>query len=97
MPAYISLVNFTAQGVHTVKDTVKRSKALEQAVKSAVGRVIGIWWTLGQYDVVTITEAPNDEVVMQVLLATGMQGNVRTATLRAFSADEMEKIIQKLP
>ncbi len=97
MPAYITLYKFTDQGIRTVKDTVKRVKAVKEAA-SAVGiRVIGVWWTLGQYDLVAISEAPDDETGTRFLLAVGMQGNVRTETMRAFSEEEMERIVQGLP
>ncbi len=97
MPAYISLINFTDQGLKAAKDTVNRARALEKAIESAGGRKIGIWWTLGQYDMVAITEGPDDETATRLLLATGMQGNVRTMTMRAFSEEEMERIVQGLP
>jgi len=97
MPAYISLCNFTDQGVRGVKDTVKRLRAIEQAMESAGGRKIGAWWTLGQYDLVVISEGPDDETITRILLASGMQGNVRTMTLRAFSEEEMERIVGGLP
>jgi len=97
MPAFITLSNFTDQGIRTVKDTVNRARAARQAIEAAGGRVIGIWWTLGQYDSFIIAEGPDDETVMRTLLAAGMQGNVRTTTLRAFSEEEMERIVQGLP
>jgi uncharacterized protein with GYD domain len=97
MPAYITLINWTDQGIRNVKDTVNRARAVEQAIQSAGGRKIGIWWTLGPYDAVFISEAPDDETATRVLLAAGMQGNVRTMTLRAFSEEEMERIVQGLP
>jgi uncharacterized protein with GYD domain len=97
MPAYITLANFTDQGIRNVKDTVNRLRALEQAIQDAGGRKIGAWWTLGQYDVVVIAEYPDDETATRMLLATGMQGNVRTTTMRCFSEEEMERIVQGLP
>jgi uncharacterized protein with GYD domain len=97
MPAYMILAKFTDQGVHNAKDTVNRAKAIRQAIEKAGGQHIGVWWALGAYDVVTIAEVPNDEVAMQLLLTTGMQGNVRTETLRIFSEEEMGRIVQKLP
>ena len=97
MPAYTILYKFTDQGIRDVKDTVKRVRALKAAA-SAVGiHVIGVWWTLGQYDLLAIAEAPDDETGARFLLATGMQGNVRTETMHAFSEDEMERIVQGLP
>ncbi len=97
MPAYISLMSFTEQGIHNVKETVKRVRAAKESAKAAGGRVIGVWWTLGQYDMIVIAEGPDDEAATRQVLAIGMQGNVRTMTMRAFSEDEMEKIVQGLP
>jgi uncharacterized protein with GYD domain len=97
MSAYIALVNFTEQGVKNVKETVTRARAAKQAAQTAGGRFIGVWWTLGPYDLVAVIEAPDDETATRLLLATAMQGNVRTLTMRAFSEDEMERIVQGLP
>jgi uncharacterized protein with GYD domain len=97
MAAYLTLIKFTDQGVRNVKDTVNRGKAAQQALAAAGGRFIGIWWALGRYDVAAIVEAPNEETVMRFLLATGMQGNIRTETLQIFSEEEMERIVQGLP
>lgn len=96
MPAYVTLFNWTEQGVKNVKDTAKRAKAVQQAWEAAGGRVIGIWWTFGQYDGVLIHETPNDETTNRLLLAVGMQGNVRTQTMRAFGEEDIEGILQGL-
>jgi len=96
MPAYISLSNWTGQGLSNVKDTVKRARQIEQALEAAGGRKIGIWWTMGQYDAVLIFEAPDDETAARLLISNAMQGFVHSATLRAFSEEEMEGIIGKL-
>lgn len=97
MSAYIILANFTDQGIKNVKDTVNRFRAASQAAQAAGSRFIGVWWTLGPYDIVAIVEAPDDATATRLLLATAMQGNIRSLTLRAFSEDEMENIVQGLP
>ena len=97
MPAFVILNKFTEQGVRGVKDTVKRGQAIRQAIEAAGGRLIGIWWTQGQYDTVSIVEVPDEETGMTLLLSTGMQGNLRTETLRAFNEEEMARIVQRLP
>ncbi|MGH2543860.1 MAG: GYD domain-containing protein [Ardenticatenaceae bacterium] len=97
MPAYITLVNFTEQGVRNVKGTVDRARAAAQSSQEAGGRIIGTWWTLGPYDAVIISEGPDDESAARLLLAAGIQGYVRTMTMRAFSEEEMERIVQGLP
>ncbi|MGH2538694.1 MAG: GYD domain-containing protein [Candidatus Promineifilaceae bacterium] len=94
MPAYVVLTQLTDQGVRAVKDTVKRAQAAREKVEAAGGRVIGIWWLLGKYDSVLILEVPDQETLMRVLLAAGMEGNVRTQTLQAFSEAEMAEILQ---
>ena len=56
-----------------------------------------MYWTLGQYDQVCVFEAPDDETAASVLLSADMLGNIRTQTLRAFTSDEMEKILANIP
>ncbi len=96
MPAYLTLFNFTDQGVRTAKDTAKRAKAVTEAWEKAGGRIIGFWWTLGQYDGFVVHETPDEETATRLLLSVGILGNVRTTTMRAFSEEEMARIIQKL-
>jgi uncharacterized protein with GYD domain len=96
MPAFVVLTNFTDQGIREVKDTVKRAQTVREKVEAAGGRVIGIWWLLGKYDSMLIFEMPDHDSAVRVLLATGMQGNVHTETLQAFSEDEMAGIVQGL-
>ena len=93
MPAYISLFNFTEQGIKTVKDTVTRAQMVKKQAEAVGGRVIGIWWLMGQYDGVLIFEAPDEDTATRSVLANGMQGNNRTVTMRAFSEDEMTRIV----
>ena len=97
MPAYVSLFNFTEQGIRNIKESPNRAKAAAESAKGMGGRFIGIWWLLGQYDGIVIIEAPDDETATRLLIATGMQGNVRTTTMRAYSEEEMARIVQNLP
>jgi uncharacterized protein with GYD domain len=96
MPAYITLFNWTEQGLKNAKDVSKRAKEARQAWEAAGGRFIGIWWTLGEYDGVAITEAPDDETATRLLLKMGMQGNIRTKTLRAFGEEEIDQVLSGL-
>ena len=97
MPAYITLVNFTDQGIRNVRATTKRAKAFQSMADKAGAKVKEIYWTMGRHDVVVILEAPDDETVTRALLSLGSLGNVRTETLRAFSAKEMDGILKGLP
>jgi uncharacterized protein with GYD domain len=97
MPTYVTLVNWTDQGIRNVKDAPKRVEAFEGAVRSAGGKVKDFSLVMGAHDLVVVTEAPSDEVVARLTLATGMLGNVRTTTMRAFNRDEMVSIVKSLP
>lgn len=96
MPTYVTLVKWTEQGIRGVKDAPKRVEAFEAAVKANGGALKDFYLVLGEYDLVAVTEAPNDETVAKLALATGMQGNVRTTTMRAFNRSEFVKIIASL-
>jgi uncharacterized protein with GYD domain len=96
MTAYISLINFTEQGIKTVKETVNLAQAFEKVLDRMGARKIGVWWTVGQYDLVLIMEAPDDQTAARALLKLGMAGNVRTLSMRAFSEDEMQAIVSGL-
>ena len=95
MPTYITLVNFTDQGIRTIRDAPQRWDDAHAAIKAAGGS-LQLFLTIGQYDAVAITEFPNDEVATTAVLALGSQGNIRTTTLKAFTEQEARKIIQGL-
>jgi len=95
MPTYVTLINWTEQGARNFKDTVDRYEAAQEAMSKAGVSFKDIYWTVGPYDIVGVVEAPDDETATAALLATAGQGNIRTTTLRAFSASEMRSVIGK--
>ena len=97
MATSITLARWTEQGIRNARDTVDRLEQARQAIERAGGRLTGFYWTQGEYDLVAITEFPDDETATAFVLATATLGNVRTQTLRAFGAEEMRRILQKLP
>lgn len=97
MPTYISLINYTDQGIRNIKDSPKRLDAAKKLLKGLGGELKAFYLTLGLYDIITVAEAPNDEVVTRFVLTLASAGNVRTATLKAFSEAEYRKIIAGLP
>jgi uncharacterized protein with GYD domain len=97
MPVYVVLVNWTDQGIRNVKDSPKRSDAFIESAGKMGCRVREILYTTGAYDLVTVIEAPDDETASRLTLSVGMRGNVRSVTMRAFTKDEMAKIIAGLP
>ena len=95
MPHYISLVNWTEQGIKNVKESPKRVDAFN-SMASRMGAKVDLFFTMGEYDLVAVTDAPNDETAMQLLLELGRIGNVRTTTLKAWTTAEATKVIAKL-
>jgi uncharacterized protein with GYD domain len=97
MPTYISLVQFTQQGVEKIKDSPASLDRAKEAIKMAGGEMKAYYLTMGQYDAVVIAEAPSDEVYTSMLLATARTGAIRTETLRAFTEEEYRKIVAGIP
>ena len=96
MVTYVVLGSFTDQGVRNVKDSPKRADAFKEMAKTFGVTVKEIVWTQRRYDVVTVLEAPDEAAAMSLSLSLSALGNVRTETLRAFSAADMTKIVGKM-
>lgn len=97
MATYITMLNFTQQGVENIKDAPDRLAAASQAFEAMGAEMKQFFLTMGRYDAVVIIEAPDAETVAKLALTIGSQGNVQTETLRAFSQDEFLDIVSGLP
>jgi uncharacterized protein with GYD domain len=97
MMTYIALGTFTDQGLRTVKDTTKRADLVRESAGKFGVKMREIYWTQGQYDLVTLLEAQDETAVSAFGLAVAAAGNVRFQTLRALTRDEMNAVLQKLP
>jgi uncharacterized protein with GYD domain len=95
IPTYVSLLNWTDQGIKNYKISPSRAAEVTKQVESSGGRVRELLWTVGKYDLVAVMEFPDDETATAVFLQVGSVGNVRSNTMRAFNADEMTAIIGK--
>jgi uncharacterized protein with GYD domain len=96
MVTYVVLAKFTDQGIRNAKESPKRADAFKKMAKTFGVTVKDIFWTQGRYDIVTVVEAPDESCVMSLNLSLGALGNVRTETMRAFSAAEMTTIVGKM-
>ena len=97
MPAYITLLSWTGQGVRNVRETTKRFQEGTSVFEQMGVNILSFHWTSGRYDAVAVSEAPDDETASAAALAIASDGNVRTETLRAYSLEDMERIIGKMP
>jgi uncharacterized protein with GYD domain len=96
VPHYISLMRWTTQGRAGLPAWRDRVEEGERAIEEAGGTLVGVWVTLGQYDVVEVFEAPDDAVALEIATKLQQYGGQRTETLRAFTREEAEAIVKKL-
>lgn len=96
MVTFISLCTFTDQGIRSIKDSVGRADAVMNAATKFGCKMTQLYWTQGQYDLVSVIEAPDDASATAFGLAIATAGNVRMQTMRAFNKAEMAGIIAKM-
>ncbi|MDM8347286.1 GYD domain-containing protein [Pseudomonas sp. sp1636] len=96
MATFISLVNFTDQGIRAVQDSPDRFQAFKALGEKAGVTVKAVYWTVGNYDLVLVVEG-DEAAATALLLKVGSLGNTRTQTLRGFSEQEIRKIIGSMP
>jgi len=96
MPHYVTLMRWTSQGIAGLPAWRERVEEGQRVIEAAGGNLVGVYVTLGRYDVVEIFEAPDDEVAVEILLKLQRFGAEHTETLRAFTRDEAEEIIRRL-
>jgi uncharacterized protein with GYD domain len=96
MTTFILLGTFTDQGIRNIKDTTKRAEAVRAMGKKAGVTVEQLYWTLGQYDVAAILDAPDEEAATSLALSIGALGNVHTQLLRAFNEEEIGSILGRM-
>jgi len=95
MATFITAIHFTGEGIKEIGDTTKRATQIKSSGKKMGVKVTDIYWTLGNPDGYLIYDAPDDETAAGFLVFLGSQGKVKTSTVRAFTASEMEKILDK--
>lgn len=97
MVTYIALMTFTDQGMRGIKDTTRRAEAAAKMAKEFGAEIQSIHWVQGAYDLVLTLRGQDETSAAALSLAIASQGNVKIQTLRAFSAEEMNAVLAKLP
>jgi len=95
MATYVSLINWTEQGIKNFRDTTQRAQDFSRLVESSGGKVRELLWTVGEYDIVCVAEFPDEEAGVAALLQVGSAGNIRSNTMQAFDAEQMASIIRR--
>ena len=97
MPTFILSLNWTEQGIRSVKDAPKRAEASKELAKKVGVEIKQVYLTSGEYDLMQIIETASEDNIAKYALANCNLGFVRTRTARAWSLDEMAKIVSELP
>lgn len=95
MPTFVALIDWTEQGVKNFRETVDRYEAARGPFEELGVRLTSVYWTLGEHDIIAVAEADDEESMAAATLSLGAQGNLRTTTMRALTADEMRAVIAK--
>ncbi len=95
MPTYVVLYRFTDQGRKNIKETVERAAEVRRLNEERGFQIIGHYWTQGSCDLVTVVEAPSEEAMMIGLFRISAAGNVSSETLRAFTDEEMHRMLDQ--
>jgi uncharacterized protein with GYD domain len=90
-------LNFTDQGIRSIKDTSKRIKAARDLAKKIGAEMKQLYLTTGQYDLIVFVEAPSGDHIAKFALAVGSLGNIRSRTSRLWTEEEYLKIVSELP
>ena len=96
MPTYITLIDWTDQGIEHVEESPDRLDQAKSLIESMDGEMTDFFLTMGGYDLVTVTEFPDDDTAAKALLRIGKEGNVSTETLRAWPEDEYRELLGDL-
>jgi uncharacterized protein with GYD domain len=93
MPDYIMLTNLTSEGVQTLKSNPSRVQEVNKEVEQLGVKVKEQWATLGQYDFITVVEAPDSQTMAKVSVELGSRGTMSSQTLAAIPSDELAKVL----
>ena len=97
MPTYMTLIHYTQQGIQSIKDSPTRLDTAKALFKSMDAEIKSFYLAMGRYDVIVVSEAPDDETATKLVLTIGSTGAIRTETFRIFTEDEYRKLISELP
>lgn len=89
-------MRWTTQGLAGLPGWRERVEEGQRTIEEAGGTLVGVYVTLGRYDVVEIFEAPDDDIAVEILMKLQRYGAEHTETLRAFTRQEAEEIVKKL-
>ena len=96
MPAYVTLWKYTRDGLMDMKNTPNRYEAVKKIISDAGGKLLSIYGLVGEYDVVTIMEMPDEKVAASTILKICSKGRITSQTMTALPIDDFLKIAKEV-
>ncbi len=93
MPTYILLSTLSTQGVQTLKANPDRLREVNHDVEELGAKVLHQWATLGEYDFISVVEAPDAATIARVSVALGARGSTKVQTITALTIDEFRNAL----
>jgi uncharacterized protein with GYD domain len=91
MAVFIMLTKLTSNGVRTIKDNPGRVQEVNREVEQLGVKVLNQWATLGEYDFVSVVEAPDERAMAKVSVELGSRGTTSNETMAAIPAEDFTK------
>ena len=89
MPTYLMLTTLTEKGTQTLNSNPGRLRDVNADVEELGARVLHQWACLGEYDFVSVLDAPDDLTVMKLSVQLGARGSVKFETLTLVAVDDL--------
>ena len=97
MSTYMTLIRYTQQGIESIKDSPARLDTAKALYRSLGAEIKSFYLSMGKYDVIVISEAPDDQTATKLAMTIASAGALRTETFRIFTEDEYRNLISELP
>lgn len=97
MALYVTLYNFTDQGMRAVRESPGRLQAAIKTAQAAGMKIHGAYYTLGPYDLVVVSEGADEDKAAAFAIGTAAQGNVRSVTMHAWDPEAFAKVVAMIP
>jgi len=96
MRTFILLSTLSPQGMQTLRATPERLLEVNREVEALGGRVVQQWALLGDYDFLSVIEAPDERAVSRLTLELAARGSAHFETLPAIDVDDMIELMSGL-
>lgn len=96
MPLYVTLAKYTQQGRQNINGVPERFQNARRLVESKGGRVIALYGLLGEWDLMAITESPDEKTAMHIAMTIGKQGNISAQTMTAVSEEDFVNLARNV-